>query len=201
MIQTIVFDIGNVVLYFDHEKMVQQLSTTLQVPFSQIKKQLFEEDLLMNFESGNCTTDDMIRELSNNAPIQPKKEEILNAFNTIFWQNESLVPILHSLKRQEKKLLLLSNISEAHFDFATQTFPSLKLFDGTILSYKVRHAKPALQIYHAVLKDAGCQPHECFYTDDILGHVQAARTLGIDAEQFLTTELLISQLSQRMIFV
>jgi FMN phosphatase YigB (HAD superfamily) len=96
---------------------------------------------------------------------------------------------------------LLSNISEAHFNFATQTFPLLQLFDGAILSYQVRHTKPSLEIYHAVLKEAGCQPHECFYTDDILGHVQSARPLGIDSEQFLTTELLIDQLAKRMIFV
>lgn len=197
MIQTIIFDIGNVVLYFDHEKMVQQLSSLLQVPFSQIKKQLFDEGLLAQFESGNFTIDEIVQKLS---PTHPK-HEILTAFNTIFWQNESLVPILHSLKRQGKKLLLLSNISEAHFDFAIQTFPSLQLFDGAILSYKVRHAKPSPEIYRAAVKEAGCQPHECFYTDDIPGHVIGAKSLGIDAEQFLTTELLISQLSKRMIFV
>lgn len=201
MIQTVIFDIGNVVLYFDHEKMVQQLSTAFQVPFSQIKKQLFEDELLLNFESGNCTTDDVILKLSQNLPNPPKKEEILKAFNTIFWQNESLSPILHSLKRQGKRLLLLSNISEAHFDFATQTFPSLQLFDGAILSYKVRHAKPSPEIYKVVLEEAGCAPHECFYTDDILGHVEAAKLLDIDAEQFLSTEFLINQFSKRMIFL
>ena len=40
MIQTIIFDIGNVILYFDHEKMVHQLANTMQTPFSQVKKQL-----------------------------------------------------------------------------------------------------------------------------------------------------------------
>lgn len=201
MIKTVVFDIGNVILYFDHEKMVEQLSTTLQLPFSQIKKQLFDDELLINFESGNYTTDDMIRELSKTSPIQPKKEKILKAFNTIFHQNQSLIPVLHSLKQQEKKLLLLSNISEAHYDYIAHNFPILNIFDHSILSYKVRHAKPSPEIYYAVLKEAGCQPDECFYTDDILGHVQAARTFGIDAEQFVSTELLITQFSKRMIFV
>lgn len=63
MIQTVVFDIGNIILYFDHEKMVRQLAATLQDPYSQTKKLLFDEDLLINFESGNCTTEDVIREL------------------------------------------------------------------------------------------------------------------------------------------
>lgn len=201
MIQTIVFDIGNVILYFDHEKMVHQLSNILEVPFSQIKKQLFDEDLLINFESGHCSTDDVIRELSKHSSIQITKHDFIQAFSTIFWQNETLVPILHSLKQQKKKLLLLSNISEAHYDFALQNFPILKLFDTAILSYKVRHVKPSPEIFHAVLKESDCQPYECFYTDDILGHVQAARSLGIDAEQFLSTELLISHLAKRMTFV
>lgn len=38
MIQTIIFDIGNVILYFDHEKMTHRLATVLQAPFPQIKK-------------------------------------------------------------------------------------------------------------------------------------------------------------------
>ncbi len=197
MIQTIIFDIGNVILYFDHEKMIHQLSTTLEIPFSQIKKQLFEEDLLFHFETGNLSIDEFIQKLS---PTH-SKTDILTAFNTIFWQNESLIPLLHSLKRQNKKLLLLSNISEAHFNFAEETFPILREFDHAIVSYKVRHAKPSPEIYLEVLKAAGCLPHECFYTDDILGHVEAARTLGIDAEQFLSTELLLSHLAKRMIFI
>lgn len=201
MIRTVVFDIGNVILYFDHEKMVHQLSSTLQVPFSQIKAQLFEEELLVNFEAGQVTTDELFSTLSKSSPTQPKKEDLLKAYNTIFWPNEPLVPILHSLKRQGKKLLLLSNISEAHFDFIYQTYPALQLFDTAILSYKVRHSKPEAEIYHEVLKAADCLPHECFYTDDILGHVRSAKTLGIDAEQFLSTELLIAHLAKRMIFV
>lgn len=201
MIKTLIFDIGNVVLYFDHEKMVNQVAKALQVPFTQVKKCFFDDGLLNAFEIGTVSTDEVLAELLKLTTQPPPKPHILTAYNAIFVENLSLIPIIHSLKKQGKRLILLSNISEPHFIYAKNTFASIALFDDAILSYEVRHAKPDQEIYKAVLAKANCLPYECFYTDDILGHIQSARLQSIDAEQYLSTERLTEQLAKRMIFI
>ena len=40
-------------------------------------------------------------------------------------------------------------------------------------------------------------PEECFFTDDILEYVEAARPLGIDAVQFESREQIERELSAR----
>lgn len=201
MIKTLIFDIGNVLLFFDHEKMVNQIANTLKIPFSQIKSRFFEEGMLNAIELGSITTEEMVEELFKLSSTRETKTSLLNAYNDIFKENSSLTPILHTLKKQGKKLILLSNISEEHFNYIFKTYPTLHLFDAAILSYQERHAKPSYEIYQAALRKAECHPYECFYTDDILLHVESAKQLSIDAEQFLSTELLIQQLASRMIFV
>lgn len=201
MINTFIFDIGNVVLYFNHEKMIQQLSLKLQVSFSKVKTRLFDEEILKLFELGQFSEEHLFEELLQLSSVKPPKSELLASWNEIFQENQSLTPILNSLKRQRKKLLLLSNISESHFNYISNKYPHLKIFDAAILSYKVHHAKPASEIFQKVLAIADCAPQECFYTDDIIGHVEAARLLNIDAELFESAEQLTQQLASRMVFV
>lgn len=201
MIKTVIFDIGNVVLFFDHEKMARQVANILKTTFPIVKDRLFKEELLFQLELGNVTTEELIQEFQKLSPHPLPRKEFLSAFNQIFRENEEIAPIITSLKRQGKKLLLLSNISEPHFNYVYQTFPLLHQFDKAILSYQVRHAKPYPEIYHAVLQEANCQPFECFYTDDIVGHVESAKSLFIDAELFVSSEKLIEQLAKRMVFV
>jgi HAD superfamily hydrolase (TIGR01509 family) len=201
MIKTVIFDIGNVVVYFDHIKMVNQVSKLLEVPYQEINKRLFAEEILAQFETGALTTDEVFQSIIKLSSLTPDRRVLLAAFNEIFKENESLAPIIHTLKKQGMKLLLLSNISEVHFNYVYQTFPIFRLFDTAILSYQVGHAKPSPEIFEAVLKASGAKPHECFYIDDILGHVNGAKVFGIDAEQFLSSELLIQHLAKRMVFV
>jgi HAD superfamily hydrolase (TIGR01509 family) len=61
--------------------------------------------------------------------------------------------------------------------------------------------KPNPAIYHAAVAAAGCRPEECFYTDDIVQFVEAARALGIDAVQFQSREQLERELNARGIRV
>jgi putative hydrolase of the HAD superfamily len=143
----------------------------------------------------------MMNALQELTPRSLKRETLVNAITTIFTENESILPIIYSLKRQGKKLLLLSNTNELHFNFIQRHFPWIKLFDAAILSYEVKEAKPQPAIYQAALKAAGFPPYECFYVDDIPSHVEAARQMGIDAELYQDAETLRHHLAQRMVFV
>ena len=61
--------------------------------------------------------------------------------------------------------------------------------------------KPSPAIYAAAIEAARARPEECFFTDDILAYVEGARAAGIDAEQFLGYEKLLTDLRARGIAV
>ena len=75
----------------------------------------------------------------------------------------------------------------------------LGVFDELVLSYRVGAMKPATPIFEAVLAAIGCEPDECFYTDDIAEYVEKARGFGLHADVFIDTTTLLGQLRQRNI--
>jgi FMN phosphatase YigB (HAD superfamily) len=52
-------------------------------------------------------------------------------------------------------------------------------------------------IYQKAVEAAGCQPGECFFTDDIEAYVEAARAQGIDAVQFHSAAQIEAELHRR----
>lgn len=201
LIKTVIFDLGNVLLQFNHDQMILQLSHQLDIPFSHLKKLIFDEGWIASYEAGLLTTDEILSQLKKSASIAPTQESLLSAMNTIFKENVSLTPLVNQLKKQKKKVFLLSNTNEAHFSFIKDNFPFISLFDEMILSYEVKCSKPEKKIYEKTLEIAHCRPHECFYLDDVLGHVQAARSLGIDAEVYTSTEQFRKDLALRFVFL
>lgn len=95
------------------------------------------------------------------------------------------------------RLLLLSNTNAIHFEMLRREYPLLRHFHGMVLSHEVHLVKPQPAIFEAAVRLAGCSPEECFYTDDVPEFVDAARTLGIDSEQFRGVEKLERELASR----
>lgn len=201
MIKTVIFDIGNVLLLFSHEKMLLQFSELLDVPFAALKQKVLSDKLLYEYELGNITTDHWVETLMSLSSRKPSREHLLNAMGDIFHENFPLTDLIPLLKKQGIRLLLLSNISEAHFDYVKRHFEVLHAFDEAVLSYEVRSSKPEQAIYHAVLKAAGTKAYECFYIDDVPEHVEAAKQLGIDAVVYESIEQIKKAFEERMVFV
>jgi putative hydrolase of the HAD superfamily len=78
-------------------------------------------------------------------------------------------------------------------------YPHLRHFHDLTLSYEVGALKPEEAIYRAALKQAGCKPEECFYTDDIPEFVEGGRRFGFDSVQFESREQLERELRSRRI--
>ena len=62
--------------------------------------------------------------------------------------------------------------------------------DDRVTSFEASALKPEDRIYEVALSKAGCDPAECFYTDDIEAYIRKAETFGIHARLYTTTEIL-----------
>jgi len=78
-----------------------------------------------------------------------------------------------------------------------RNYPILRHFDEFVLSYEIGSMKPAAKIYQEAIARSGCAAEECFFTDDILVNVEAAREHGIDAVQFHSADQLENELRLR----
>jgi len=194
--RTLFFDLGNVLIFFDHGKMCRQVAEYSSLDLGLIEKLMQKYGDL--YERGAVNSRTIYDELCTMSNKKLDFEKLVHAVADIFKPNYATIAIAYALKEKGHRLFLLSNTNEAHFSFVSQQFPFLKIFDGYVLSYEVGARKPEKKIYEKALEIAGCQnKKECFYTDDILPYIESARSLEIDAEQYTTPQELTQHLHAR----
>lgn len=195
MKKTVFFDLGNVLLFFDLKKMERQITQMCDVDekiVSSIIQKYFEP-----YEKGHIDTKSLHTQFCLLTGKELDYPSLRQAMSDIFQPNLEVISLLSSLKENGVRLFILSNTCEAHFDFAYQHYPFLRLFDGYVLSFKIGARKPEKKIFEEALNLAECRNQECFYTDDIPEFISAAKSLNIDAEQYTTTQQLKEHLRQR----
>jgi putative hydrolase of the HAD superfamily len=196
MKHTLFFDLGNVLIFFDHQKMCRQVAQYSGLELSAVEKFMHEFGDL--YERGQVSSQEIFAETCKRAEKELDFDKLMHAIADIFVPNPPMIRLVKELKEKGHRLFLLSNTCEAHFVFASSQFPFLKeLFDGFVLSYEVGARKPEKKIYEKALEIAGCQNGECFYTDDILPYIESARAMQIDAEQYTNPEDLTQHLYAR----
>lgn len=195
-IRTCLFDMGNVLLFFSHDRMCAQMGALCGRTAAQVREIVMDSGLQARFECG-LPPEEYHRLFEEAIGARVDFEDLLRAHSDIFWPNTDLVPVLDALQTRGIRLVLLSNTDSAHFAFCRRTYDVLSRFDDFVVSYRVGAMKPADEIYRAAIEVIGCDPHECFYTDDIAGYVERARTFGLEAETYTSVEKLISDLASR----
>jgi len=193
VIQAFLFDMGNVLVHFSHERMCAQIGNLCGRSAPEIRGLLIESGLQWEFERGLITETEFHRRIEGLVDRDLEIERLLYAGSNIFELNTDIVPVIDALSKQGHRLVLLSNTSVSHFEFVSRNFTVLDRFDDYVLSYRVGALKPSPVIFEAALQAIQCPPDCCFYTDDIPEYVAAGRKHGLRAEVFTTATALVSQ--------
>lgn len=197
MIRTVVFDMGNVLVRFSHERMCEQMGRLCGRTGREVRSLLIDSGLQWEFERGRVDEAGFHRRFEEAAGRRVSLDELRHAASDIFEPNDGVGEIVLGLKAAGYRLVLLSNTSVAHYEFIRSRWPMLEPFDELVLSYEVGAIKPEPEIFEAALAAIRCRPEEAFYTDDIPAYVEAGRRHGLDAEVFTTAEGLRAHLAIR----
>lgn len=197
MIETFFFDMGNVLVHFSHERMCRQMGEICGLSPVEMRQWLFDSGVQAEFEKGRITEKELHRRLERETQRSLDFDALVHAGSDIFERNAAIEPIVHSLKKQGHRLVLLSNTSLSHFRFVRERFDIIATFDECVVSFEVGAMKPERAIFEAALANAHCPPERCFYTDDIAEYIAAGRSHGMQAEVFTTVDALKGHLRDR----
>jgi len=94
------------------------------------------------------------------------------------------IPVVWDSVRELKNsadltIFAVSNMSKLAWKSLQRRFDIDSLFDGTVLSYECRIAKPDPGIFELALRRAESEPGESLLLDDLAENIAAARGLGI----------------------
>lgn len=190
-VKAIIFDLGNVLIDFDHMVAAQKLSKFTDKAVNEIFNLFFDSELTALFEEGRISPLQFFSKVKEMLNLRLDYEGFEPIWNGIFFfseKNLSVYNLALGLKNYYK-LASLSNINILHFEYIKKTFPIINAFQ-IITSCELGLRKPQSQIYHKALKLLGVSPAECFYSDDRPELIASARDLGIKGFVFKGAEQL-----------
>jgi len=185
MIRLFVFDLGNVILPFEHRQIAVKLHETsrIQDRFTpdDLFKFLFDTDrgLVNPYEEGLMSSVDFFAKLREKYKLELEFDEFKDIWNIIFQEDPEVNDAILYLKNKGYPVFLLSNTNELHFSYIMERYPIVNSLDEWILSYEVGAKKPKQKIYDAIFEKTDAARGEVLYIDDIPAYVEAAKTYGL----------------------
>lgn len=181
MEKTILFDIGNVLLFFDFHRAL----TRLGIPDPNNRKELMEQfyQLRDQVEMGGIGPSPFIEKLGSLLEFQGTTTELVDAYSDIFMPNDAMWKIVRETKGKCRRILF-SNTSAIHIDFIFDRYPEFSLFDDAVYSFKVGGSKPAPAMYLDAINRLGVTPGNTFYIDDMLENVNEGDRHGFTTHHY-----------------
>jgi len=197
MIKALLFDLGDVIVGLDFERSYRKLEALSRYKRDEIPGIIQRSRLADPYERGELSNREFHTEFCRALDFEIGYSEFKDLWADVFEPEPLLPDALFETLRQNRRLVLLSNTNEIHFNFIQRQYPVLRHFDDFVLSYRIGFMKPSPEIYQKAVRSAGCSPAECFFTDDKQENVDAARRAGIDAIRFQGRPDLERQLRER----
>ncbi len=185
-VRAIAFDLGNVLIKVDHDRFCHRLAAAAGVSPEEIAAAVFSSSLEPDYDTGRLSSQDFYEALKARFRLALPYLQFCDFWCDIFAPLEPMEEMVQHLAGRFP-LFLLSNTNALHFDYIRARFASiLQYFQGFTLSYRVGSRKPEPGIYRALLRQVGRPPEEVLYLDDKLPFVEAARSQGLVAWQFVS---------------
>ncbi|MDY6393103.1 MAG: HAD family phosphatase [Bacilli bacterium] len=179
MIRNLIFDVGNVLTWWDPKKFCRTLFPNDPALAEKIAEKAFLHPRWFEGDTGDTTMEALA------ASITEKEEEAFirstiyafTHFPEALIINEPMVAFLKEAKKKGYHVYLLSNYCEL-FERSIRHLGCLEDLDGYIYSHKEKIRKPDLGIYRLLLNRYHLNPTECLFIDDKSANVKAGLEAG-----------------------
>lgn len=196
MIDTIIFDVGRVLVNWDYESYLKRFAFGPEKTKA-ITAATFEIPYWRQFDRGILTPEEIVKGFCSLAPEYT--EEIKEVFAHC---EETITPLpyaeswVRSLKEKGYRLYILSNYSGDLFERTKEKMPFLPYMDGTLFSYTCHLTKPEPEIYQHLIQKFSLTPDRCVFLDDTKANVETAEQAGIHGIHFTGYEDGVAQLKK-----
>ena len=184
MIDTFLFDIGNVLLDFDYMKEFRKLfdeETAQKIADISVRN----HDIWREMDAGVLTYDEAISLIVRNAPhlenqIRLAVKELYDNVRSF----EYAQGWLERLKAAGFRIYILSNYGQRPFAASKGRMPFLKYTDGQSISYEIKQTKPSPVAFAASCERFDIDPEKTVFIDDSAANIAAAGALGFHTVLF-----------------
>lgn len=189
--KAVIFDFGKVLGTFDKMRACALFADYSSYSPTEIYD-IITTQLEKMLESGQMSETAFCNELLHRCKVHtltvPDGKRI---WGNIFGSNPAIEPVIDQLIDQRTPIGVLSNTNAIHWPYIEDlpVMRKLKRYGAPFtLSYVVKAYKPDRRLYEAAFANLGTKAAETLYLDDIQEYVEAARAIGMKAEQYDCTK-------------
>lgn len=185
MIRNIVFDMGQVLIRWRPEEILEHFDLTGEEK-TMLLQELFWSPEWIQQDRGILTEGEMIERVSARLPesLHAAVEEVIKAWHV--WHltpMPGMAELVRRLKAQGYGIYLLSNASTALRGYFPR-IPGSECFDGLMVSAEEKLLKPQHEIYERLYERFGLVPEQCVFIDDSPANVEGAMLTGMQGIVF-----------------
>ena len=180
-IQTVLFDLGNVLAHIDFDAFWRNLG-------------LHGKDIqpyargyaawTKRYETGLIPTQDYLDGLHSVFSGRYTNEQLEEAFAAILLEPVDGMSDLVRRVAKTHRTALVSNTNDLHYRISTQRYEALQYLPDHYLSYRLHAMKPAGEFYEGILRAGNGEPGGFLFIDDLSKNVDAARAAGMQGIVF-----------------
>lgn len=203
MIRNLVFDMGNVLVFYDSFRVVRHFVKDEEQARS-VNTSVFVSPEWLMLDMGVMAEDEALRRMQGRLKTDNEKEAarlcLEHWHEYCMWPVPGMEELVTGLKRDGYGLYLCSNASLRMLKCYEDVIPGIRLFDGVLFSAEVKCMKPQKEMYRHLFDRFGLRPEECFFVDDQPLNIEGGRACGMDGYCFADgdTERLRAFLMERL---
>lgn len=182
MIKNIIFDIGNVILNFNLNEVLEKFTSNKDDQQFILDNIINSPEWLENalIDTGYISRDDAIKIVQDRTNHHKDKLifDFWNTYNDFAKVDIRVLDLIKKLKDNNYKIYLLSNINPYTYDLVEKS-GLFSLVDGYVLSYKEHKVKPFISIYKTLFERYNLIPSESIFIDDNERNINTGVSLGL----------------------
>lgn len=184
MIKNIVLDMGNMLLDFNPEAVINMFCSSEEEK-DIIRKELFNGPEWLMGDKGEIKDKDRFDLVKVRVPekYHDALRKCADEWGVCMVPLNGAREFCERVKKSGYGIYILSNASDLFYDYFPKFLP-LDFFTGVFVSSNYLMLKPDVEIYKTFLNEYGLKAEECLFIDDREDNCSGARKAGMNAFQF-----------------
>ena len=185
MIRNIVFDMGNVLIYFDRDIFLSRVGLKDPADRELLKREVYLSLEWACLDSGALTPKEAEPLMCARLPerLHGYVRRLVSEWARPILPVPGMEQLVRELKANGYGIYLLSNAAVDQHDY-WPSVPGSDCFDGTVISADEKCVKPEQRIYGILCERFSLNPGECLFIDDAGLNAEGAVRFGMQALVF-----------------
>lgn len=176
--RSILFDLGNVLVRYEHDATIAAVATLYGVERAAVRDAFAL--VSTDFGMGLIAAPDLLNALNHSLGCAIEESSFVRAFCAGLARNDAALAYALSLQdRASTQIGAISNTNEVHVAWLDRHVPELAEFELVMMSNEVHILKPDPEIFELALELLDTKAEQVLYIDDLAINVEAAQGIGM----------------------